>query len=70
MLSVQVVPLLLGVLVGLLLSLVAWGFFRSRRHKMSDALMEARGDVLVGFLVLAAFALGVFLIYILIGPGF
>jgi hypothetical protein len=70
MFSVQVVPLLLGVLVGLLLSLVAWGFFRSRRHRVGDALMEGRGDVLVGFLILAAFALGVFLIYVLIGPGF
>jgi cytochrome c biogenesis protein CcdA len=64
MLSVPVVPVLLSVLVGLLLGLVAWGALGSR-HQDVDNLMGMRDDVLLGLLVLAAFALGVFLAYVM-----
>jgi hypothetical protein len=70
MTSLQIIPLLLGILVGLLLGLVGWGFFRSRNQRVGDTLMEARGDMLAGLSVLAAFALIAFLLYILTGFSF
>ena len=68
--SQNAIPILLSVLVGAVLSLVVWGLRRSRSHVVGDSVMETRDDVLVGLLVLAAFALGVFLTYVLIGFNF
>ncbi len=70
MASVPVIPVLLSLLVGLVLGLVTWGVVRSRSHMLSDARLGARGDILLGLLVLAAFALGVFLTYALMGINF
>ena len=68
--SRHAIPILLGVLVGAVLSLVVWGLQRSRSHVQGGSVMGTRGDVLLGLLVLAAFALGVFLTYVLIGFNF
>jgi type III secretory pathway component EscT len=68
--SRHAIPILLGVLVGAVLSLVVWGLQRSGSHVRGDSAMATRGDVLLGLLVLAAFALGVFLTYVLIGFNF
>lgn len=68
--SPHAIPILLSVLVGAVLSLVVWGLQRSRSHVVGDSVMGTRGDVLLGLLVLAAFALGVFLTYVLIGFNF
>lgn len=68
--SRNIIPVVLSALVGAVLSLVVWGLQRSRNQVIGDSLMETRGDVLVGLLMLAAFALGVFLTYVLIGIGF
>ena len=68
--SRHAIPILLGVLVGAVLSLVVWGLQCSRSHVQGDSVMGTRGDVLLGLLVLAAFALGVFLTYVLIGFNF
>lgn len=65
---VHAIPLLLSVLLGLVLGLVVWGLMRSRQEPGNA--LEMRNDVLVGLLTLAAFALGVFLTYILMGPRF
>ncbi|NOZ28805.1 MAG: hypothetical protein GXP39_12235 [Chloroflexi bacterium] len=64
--SVHAAPLLLSILVGLLLSFIAWGFFRVQGHDTSDTLVKPRDDILLGLLVLAAFALGVFVTYVLL----
>ena len=63
---VETVPLLLSVLVALLIGLLVWGLFRSRVRTSSNTLMGARDDVFVGLLVLAAFASGSFLTFILV----
>jgi len=67
---VHAVPLLLSVLVGLLLGLVTWESLRARRHEADDALMGMRDGFLLGLLVLAAFALGAFVIYLLLSTRF
>jgi hypothetical protein len=65
----RAIPVLLAILVGLLLGLLAWGFFRIQSHESGEALIGARDDVLTGLLVLAAFALGVFLTYMVLAIG-
>jgi len=68
--SQNAIPILLSVLVGAVLSLVVWELRRSRNYVVGDAVMVTRDDALLGLLVLAAFALGVFLTYVLIGFNF
>ena len=65
---VPVIPLLLISLVALLFGLVAWGFWRTRGQEINGIPMASRDDVLLGFLVLAAVALVIFLVYALLGP--
>lgn len=61
------VPLLVSVLVGFLLGLVTVGLLRLRRSPAGDSLPETGDPVLLGLLALAAFAMGVFLTYVLFG---
>jgi hypothetical protein len=63
------VLLLLSVLVSLMLGLVIWGFVRSRHHAGSEALLRSPDGLLLGLLALAAFAIGVFLTYLLLTFG-
>ena len=63
-------PVLLSLLVGLLLGLVAREVLRVRRHRVGDALMGTQDGFLLGLVVLAAFALGVFLAYFLLSTSF
>ncbi len=67
MLAVHVIPVLLGVLIGLMLALVTWGFWHSQNQGVAGFVMGARGDILVWLLILAAFTLGIFITYILAG---
>ncbi len=53
-----------------MLGLIAYGFWRARGQEVSGISMAARDDVLVGFLVLAALALVIFLGYALLGLHF
>jgi hypothetical protein len=61
------IPALVGILVGLSLALVSWGFLRTQTHRSESPQVEARDNLLLGLLVLAAFGLGVFLTYALVG---
>ena len=63
--SVHPIALILGILVGLLIGLTVWGFWRVRKDQADDNLMGGQNDLLVGFLILAGFALGVLLTYLL-----
>jgi hypothetical protein len=61
------VPLLLVVLVGFMLSLVAWGILRLRHRAVDDAFLDSDNGILVGLLALGVVALGLFLAYLLLG---
>ncbi len=63
----QVIPLLLIVLVAFMLGLIAYGFWRVRGQETSSNPMASRDDVLLGFLLLAALALLIFLTYAFLG---
>jgi hypothetical protein len=64
---ISATPLLLSILVGFLLGLVAVGILRVRHHPAELDAAVRPDDVLVGFVALAAFAMGAFLTYLLFG---
>ena len=73
MLSGGAILLLLGMAAGLLLGVLAWGFVRLQWRKSRNDWIEpgdeaSSGDeVLLGLLAVAAFALGAFVTYALLG---
>jgi len=71
MLSLHAAPLLLAILIGPLLGVVAWGVLSARgSRRANDAWPGMRmpsNDIFLVLLVLAAFAMGVFLTYVLLG---
>lgn len=70
MASARIIPPLLSLLVGLVISGIAWGLVRSRRQVVNDALMGTRDNLLLGFLILAAFILGACVTYFLLSISF
>ena len=64
----QAIPVLLAILVGLLFALLVLGSLRTRT-RTGGTLVGTGDGVLTGLLVLAAFALGVFLTYMVISVG-
>jgi hypothetical protein len=64
---ISAMPLLLSILVGFLLGLVTVGLLRLRRSPSEGSLPENGDGLLLGLLALAAFAMGVFLTYLLLG---
>jgi hypothetical protein len=64
---VHSVPLLLGALIGALLALVVWTLLRLARRAGEAEPNWGSNDLVLWLLVLAAFALGAFLTYGLLG---
>lgn len=67
--SVHAIPLLLGVLLGPVLGVLVWGFWRIRRRETGNAQIDSHDDLLVALSVLAAIAFGLFLACLLLGLG-
>ena len=61
-------PLLLALLVGLLLGLVIAGLLANSAGMTCETPARPRSEILSGMLVLAAFAMGAFVTYVLLGP--
>jgi purine-cytosine permease-like protein len=66
---VHAIPLLLGVLVGPVLGVLVWGFWRMRRRETGNAQIDSHDGLLVALSALAAIALGLFLTCFLLGLG-
>jgi len=62
----QIVPLLLGLLIGLLVSLIIGSWWSARTQALNLAWLNAHDCVMVWLLILAMFALGVFVAYVLL----
>ena len=62
----EAVPLLVGIVVGLLLSVIAWSAIKARRQTTSDAIVDLQQQMLLGFLLVATFGAGIFITYLLI----
>ncbi len=69
MISAHVIPALLGLFVGILISVVAWTLGQSRGQRRDDALVERSDDVLLEVTVLAAFILGACAAYFVLSLG-
>lgn len=67
--SPHVIPSLLSILTGLLLSLVVWAIVRDRYQEVGVASRGTPDRVLLAMLLLAAFAMGVFLTFLLLTFG-
>jgi hypothetical protein len=65
--SIGTIPLVISVLVGFLLVLVTVGLVRLRHSPTDGSLATSSDALLLGLLTLAAFAMGVFLTYVLFG---
>ena len=61
------IPLVISIMVGFLLGLVTVGFLRLRHSPTEGSLPRTGDGLLLGLLTLAAFAMGVFLTYLLFG---
>jgi len=64
---VGAIPLLISVLVGLLVGLVAVGFWGLWRSPAKGSWSASGDGLLLGLLALAAFSMGVFLTYVVFG---
>lgn len=64
--SPQAIPALLSILAGLLLGLAVVGLVRDWNHESGIAPSRAPDGIFVAVLALAAFAMGVFLTYMLL----
>ena len=62
----QIVPLLIGMLIRLLVSLIAGSWWSARAHPHNLQWLNAHDRVMSGLLILAMFALGVFVAYALL----
>lgn len=60
-------PLVISILVGFSLGLVVVGLLRLRHSPTEGSLSGTSDGLLLGLLALAAFAMGVFLTYVLFG---
>jgi NADH:ubiquinone oxidoreductase subunit 4 (subunit M) len=66
-LSSYAIPLLLGILIALLSSLLVWGFLRLLHSNPNTTSPEAQDRFIIALLLLSALAMGVFLTYLLLG---
>jgi len=64
--GVQLIPLLIGILVGVLLSVAAWSIGRTRSTVFSDTTIDIQQQVLFWFLLVAVFVAGAFVTFVLL----
>ncbi len=62
----EAIPLLVGIVVGLLLSVIAWSVRKARRQATGDTIMDLQQQVLLWLLLVAVFGSGVFITYLLL----
>jgi hypothetical protein len=64
--ATQIVPLLIGMLVGALLSVMVWSVRQARSRTDMDAALDSQHQVLFWLLLLAMFTAGVFVTFALL----
>jgi hypothetical protein len=62
----QIVPLLIGMLVGVLLTVMVWSIKHTRNSTAADAALDSQHQVLFWLLLLAVFTAGVFVTFALL----
>ncbi len=66
MLGTQTVLLLIGILMGVLLSLVGWSMIQTRSAVSNDTSIDAQHQMLLWFLLAAMFMVGAFFAFVLL----
>jgi hypothetical protein len=67
MASLRDILLALGILIAAMMGLTGWGFWRMRNSSPNQGVRAESDGLLLALLVLAAFFMGVFLSYALLG---
>jgi hypothetical protein len=62
----QIVPLLIGMLVGVLITVMVWSIRHTRNSPAADAALDSQHQVLFWLLLLAVFTAGVFVTFALL----
>ena len=62
----EAIPLLVGIVVGMLLSVIAWSVLKARRQTTSDTIVDLQQQVLLGLLFVAVFGAGIFITYLVL----
>jgi uncharacterized membrane-anchored protein YhcB (DUF1043 family) len=62
----EAVPLLVGIMVGLLFSVIAWSALRERRQTTNEMTADRQQQMLLGFLLVAVFGAGIFVTFFLL----
>ncbi len=69
MASLHAAPLFLDILVGLVCGVIAWGLMRGRERSQRPSSLDAFDQTVLALVLLAAFALGVFITYTFVQVG-
>jgi hypothetical protein len=62
----QAIPLLTGIVAGILLSVVVWSVVKARRQATGDTTVDLQAQVLLWLLLVAVFGAGVFVTCLLL----
>jgi uncharacterized membrane protein YwzB len=62
----EAVPLSVGIMVGLLFSVIAWSALKARRQTTSEMTTDQQQQMLLGFLLVAVFGAGIFVTFFLL----
>jgi hypothetical protein len=62
----EAIPLLVGIVVGLLLGVIAWSMVKARQQTTNEPITDRQQQVLLGLLLVAMFGAGVFITYFLL----
>jgi ABC-type amino acid transport system permease subunit len=61
----QVIPLLVGIVVGVLLSVIVWSVLKTRQAPTGETTVDLQAQMLFLLLLIAVFGAGVFITYLL-----
>jgi hypothetical protein len=62
----EAIPLLVGIVVGLLLSVIAWSTLKARWSAARDPMLDHQQQMLLGLLLVGVFGAGIFITYLML----
>ena len=65
----QTIPVLIGIVAGLLLSVITWSVMKARRPTLDGSTTDLQAQMLLWLLLIAVFGAGVFVTYVVAAAG-